>query len=104
MIEIRFLHMKSSNKRLIGILLFIAILLITPLMAMQFSNEVNWTLSDFLVAAILLFGTGLLLELVLRKVTKTKNRVFLAAIIIVLLLIIWVELAVGIFGSPLAGS
>ena len=96
--------MKPSNIRLIGILLFATILLVIPLMAMQFSNEVNWTLSDFVVAAILLFGTGLLLELVLRKVTKTKNRVFFAAIIIVLLLIIWVELAVGIFGSPLAGS
>ena len=96
--------MKPSNIRLISILLFATILLVIPLMAMQFSNEVNWTLSDFVVAAILLFGTGLLLELVLRKVTKTKNRVFFAAIIIVLLLIIWVELAVGIFGSPLAGS
>ena len=96
--------MKPSNIRLIGILLFATILLVIPLIAMQFSNEVNWTLSDFVVAAILLFGTGLLLELVLRKIKNTKNRVILAAIIIVLLLIIWIELAVGIFGSPLAGS
>ncbi|MFD0836857.1 hypothetical protein ACFQ0I_13850 [Mariniflexile aquimaris] len=96
--------MKPSNKRLIGILLFVTILLAIPLIAMQFSNEVNWTLSDFVVAATLLFGAGLLLELVLRHLKKPKNRILLVAIIIVLLLIIWIELAVGIFGTPLAGS
>lgn len=96
--------MKTQNKRLAGILLFATIILIIPIIAMQFSNEVNWTISDFIVAGTLLFGTGLLLELVLRKVKIMSNRIILFSIIIALLLLTWIELAVGIFGSPLAGS
>ncbi len=96
--------MTTQNKRLGGILLFATIILIIPIIAMQFSKEVNWTLSDFIVAGTLLFGTGLLLELVLRKVKKIRTRIILFSIIIASLLITWIELAVGIFGSPLAGS
>lgn len=96
--------MKTQNKRLAGILLFATIILIIPIIAMQFSNEVNWTISDFIVAGTLLFGTGLLLELVLRKVKIMSNRIILFSIIIALLLLTWIELAVGIFGSPWAGS
>lgn len=96
--------MKTQNKRLAGILLFATIILIIPIIAMQFSNEVNWTISDFIVAGTLLFGAGLLLELVLRKVKIMSNRIILFSIIIALLLLTWIELAVGIFGSPLAGS
>jgi hypothetical protein len=96
--------MTTQNKRLGGILLFVTIILIIPIIAMQFSKEVNWTISDFIVAGTLLFGTGLLLELVLRKVKKIRNRIILFSIIIALLLLTWVELAVGIFESPLAGS
>ena len=35
---------------------------------MQFTNEVNWTLFDFVVAGILLLGTGLIFNLVVRKI------------------------------------
>lgn len=91
-----------KNKRLLLIVLIAVILLFIPFLAMQFTEEVNWTLSDFAVAGILLLGTGLLLEIVLRKVKKSK---YLIVICIVLgLLLIWAELAVGIFGSPLAGD
>ncbi|QDK80589.1 hypothetical protein EXU85_19050 [Spirosoma sp. KCTC 42546] len=96
--------MAIKNQRLTGILLAIATLLLIPFIAMQFTNEVNWTLSDFVVAGVLLFGTGLLIELVLRTVTTAKHRIALCAVILVALLLIWIELAVGIFGSPIAGS
>ena len=96
--------MKTSNKRLTSIFIFATILLVIPIIAMQFSNEVNWTISDFMVAGTLLFSTGLLFEFVLRKVKKMRNRIILVSIIIALLLLTWIELAVGIFGSPLAGS
>ncbi|MBW2937686.1 hypothetical protein KXJ69_06180 [Aureisphaera sp. CAU 1614] len=93
-----------KNKRLIFILITATILLLIPLVAMQFSEEVNWTLADFLVAGVLLYGTGLLCELILRKVKKVKLRVALCIAIIIVLLLIWAEMAVGIFGSPIAGS
>ena len=96
--------MIKQNKRLIGILITVTLLLMVPLIAMQFTNEVNWTLSDFIVAGVLLYGTGLLCELVIRKVTKIKHRIAICAALLVLLLLTWVELAVGIFGTPFAGS
>jgi len=96
--------MLTQNKRLAGIVLTVVILLLIPFLAMQFTNEVNWSVSDFMVAAVLLLGTGLLCELVMRKVKNIKTRLAICGVILLALLIIWIELAVGIFGSPFAGS
>lgn len=93
-----------KNKRLIIILTSVVISLLIPLVAMQFTNEVNWDIFDFIVMGILLFGTGLLCEFVLRKVKNTKNRIIICGAVLLTLFLIWAELAVGIFGSPFAGS
>ena len=93
-----------QNKRLIGIVITVAFLLLIPLIAMQFTKEVNWTLSDFLVAGILLLGTGLMCELVMRTVSKIKYRIAICAAILAAFLLIWIEIAVGIFGTRFAGS
>ena len=93
-----------ENKRLIGIVLTVVVLLLIPLIAIQFTNELNWTLFDFVVAGVLLLGTGFICELVIRKVKKTNHRILLCGVILAALLLIWIELAVGIFGTPLAGS
>lgn len=79
-------------------------ILAVPLIAMNFSKEVNWSLFDFLVMGVLLFGAGLVLEFMLRKIKVTRYRILLGALLFVVLLLIWTELAVGIFGTPLAGS
>jgi hypothetical protein len=71
---------------------------------MQFTNDVNWSLMDFVMAGILLFGTSLVIELVIRKVKSTKHRLLISGIILLLLFVLWAELAVGIFGSPIAGN
>lgn len=96
--------MKTKNKRLSGILLFMLALLLIPLVAMQFTNEVKWELNDFIIAATLLLGSGLLAEIILRKVNSPKRRMGFLIGLIVVVLLIWVELAVGIFGTPLAGN
>ena len=75
-----------------------------PLMAMQFTKEVNWTISDFLVMGILLFTTVFTIDFLLKKFKTLKSRLILIVGIVVLLALVWAELAVGIFGSPLAGS
>ena len=93
-----------ENKRFIGIVLIIVFLLLTPLIAMQFTNDVNWNLGDFVVAGVLLLGTSLICEVVMRKVKETNHRIILCAAILVALLLIWIELAVGLFGTPFAGS
>jgi len=95
--------MMIQNKRLIGILLIVALLLLTPLIAMQFTDDVKWTLIDFVTAGVLLFGTGLMCELVMRKVKKIRYRIAICGALLTALLLIWIELAVGIFGTPFAG-
>ena len=92
------------NNRIKIILAVVAVILMIPLIAMQFSTEVNWTAFDFLVAGVLLLGTGLALELVLRKVSDRRSRLLLSMAVLAALVLVWLELAVGIFGSPLAGS
>ncbi|WP_312760762.1 hypothetical protein [Epilithonimonas sp.] len=80
------------------------VILSFPLIAMQLTNEVNWTISDFLVMGILLFSTVFTIDFVLKKVKTMKSRLILIFAIVILLVLVWAELAVGIVGSPLAGS
>jgi hypothetical protein len=96
--------MIMQNKRLFGIVLTVAFLLLIPLIAMQFTNEVAWTLSDFVIMGVLLLGTGLMCELIIRKVKKTEYRIVICGAVLVALFLVWAELAVGIFGTPFAGS
>ncbi len=96
--------MLTKNNRFIIFSIVIVLLLFIPLIAMQFSKEVNWSAFDFLLAAILLFGTAFFCELVLRKVKTLKARLILCGGILLALALIWIELAVGIFGSPIAGN
>jgi hypothetical protein len=96
--------MIMQNKRLMWIFITVGALLLTPFIAMQFTNEVNWSPADFVIAGVLLLGTGLLCELVMRKVKTTRNRVILVGVVLLVFLLVWMELAVGIFGTPFAGS
>jgi hypothetical protein len=93
-----------QNKKLTLIVLISAILLLIPLIAMQFTDEVKWTLLDFVVAGTLLIGTGVMCELVIRKTKKIKYRIAICLAILIVLMLIWAELAVGIFGTPISGS
>lgn len=93
-----------KNKRLKGIVLAVGFLLLIPLVAMQFTDEVDWDLFDFIVMGVLLLGTGLLAELVMRKIRNKDYQIGIIAIILLGFFLIWAELAVGIFGSPFAGS
>lgn len=96
--------MITQNKRFVGIVLTAAILLLIPFTAMQFTNEVKWSPFDFIIAGILMLGTGLICELVLRNVSKIGCRIAICAAVLGISFLIWAELAVGIFGTPFAGS
>lgn len=75
------------------------ILLLIPLVAMQFSDEVVWTLSDFVIAGLLLFGTGLSYKLITWKASKIAYRIAVGFALFTGLFLIWVNLAVGLIGS-----
>lgn len=81
-----------------------AILLSIPFVAMQFTNEVDWEFSDFIIMGFLLFGTGLMCELVMRKIKSVKYKIIICGTILIMFFLVWAELAVGIFGTPFAGS
>ena len=98
-------HLKIMyGKRFIIIVVIVALLLAVPFTAMQFTPEVNWTLFDFLVAGLLLLLTGLLCEVVIRKSASRRRKILLCLVILIIFMLVWAELAVGIFGTPLAGT
>lgn len=96
--------MMTQNQRSTLIYSIPFVILSIPLIAMQFTKEVNWTLSDFLIMGILLFITTFTIDFVLKKFKTLKSRLILVVGTLALLVLVWAELAVGIFGSPLAGS
>lgn len=92
------------NQNQLYILSGIVFLLFVPLLAMLFTDEVNWSFFDFAIAFILLVGTGFSCEFIFRKITSKFTRIILCGFIILSLLLIWAEVAVGIFDSPFAGN
>lgn len=80
-----------------------ALILSVSLVAMLFTDEVKWEPMDFAIIGTLLIGTGLLFELITTRVNP-KYRGVIAVVLVAALLLVWAELAVGIFGTPLAGS
>lgn len=79
------------------------LILLVPLVAMLFTDEVQWDAFDFVVMGALLLGTGLVYELVTSRM-NVRYRSVIAVVLVAALLLVWAELAVGVFGSPIAGS
>jgi len=94
--------MINTAQKTIGI--SVAFLLLIPFIAMRFTKEVNWSRFDFILMGILLATTGLVCEYVYRKITNPKIKIAVIVGIVILFLLLWVELAVGIFNSPISGS
>lgn len=95
----RMTSMLTQNKRVVGLVAAVAILLLIPLVAMQFTAEVNWSPIDFVVMGGLLLGVGLAYELVVRRSEKTAYRVAFGVGLLAVFLLFWVNGAVGIIGN-----
>ncbi|NBB87032.1 MAG: hypothetical protein GVY12_12570 [Bacteroidetes bacterium] len=76
-----------------------ALLLLLPLVAMQFTDEVHWTLGDFVVAGVLLFGALGVYEGTVRTTGEPAYRAAVGAALAGAFLLIWINGAVGIIGS-----
>lgn len=74
-----------------------AVILSIPLIAMQFTDEVQWGLFDFLIIGCLLFGAGFIYELISTKIRTARHKAVAAVVTILVVLYLWAELAVGIF-------
>lgn len=86
----------SQNKVFGLIALVTGVILSIPFIAMQFTNDVNWILSDFVIIGVLLFTMGSLFVVVARVMPK-KYRTLIGIGFVLTVLYIWTELAVGVF-------
>jgi hypothetical protein len=82
-----------------GVAVVTALLLLIPLVAMQFTGEVNWSVSDFIIMGIVIFSTGAAYVLIARFAPNFIYKAAIASAIGSTFLIIWVNLAVGLIGS-----
>ena len=75
-------------------------LLLLPAVAMQFTREVDWTASDFVIMGLILYGCCLLLEVAVKAARNSTP--YLAGAVIGIgtgFLTLWITLAVGIIGA-----
>lgn len=72
-------------------------ILLIPFAAMQFTDQVRWDVVDFTVMGGLVFGTGLAYELITRNMVVVERKIITAMMLTILLVLVWVQLAVGIW-------
>jgi len=75
---------------------FLGVLLILPVIAMLFTNAVQWTGTDFLAAAAIFAFVGCAIELIVRFVDQSVIRMALICGILFAALAIWADGAIGI--------
>ena len=83
-----------QNKNVVRIAVVTALILLVP-----FLTGAPWTVSDFVAAGVLLFGTGLTFELVARNARNNAYRAAVGVTCATALLLVWLNLAVGLIGS-----
>ena len=91
--------MSKHAKNVIYLALVTASILMVPLVAMQFTDEVMWTLSDFVFAGILIFGTGLLYQLATGLTANTAYRAGMGLALATTFILLWINGAVGVIGD-----
>ena len=91
--------MNPSRLRLLSPLL----LLLIPALAMIWTNQVNWSLLDFYIMGALLLALSVIIRLIRRSLPNRQKWVYIL-FVIVLFVLLWAELGVGIFDSPIAGD
>ena len=79
-------------------------LLLIPLIGMAITDEINWSLFDFIIMGSLLIFLSIGINFVSNCTKNLKNRDLYIGILVLIFTFIWAELAVGIFGTPFAGS
>ena len=79
-------------------------MLLIPLIGMTITDEINWSQFDFIIMGSLLIFLSIGINFVSNRTKNLKNRVLYIGILVIIFMLIWAELAVGLFGTPFAGS
>jgi hypothetical protein len=74
-----------------------ALLLLIPVVAMQFTDEVAWGPADFLIFSAMLVAACSAYELVVRITNRTAYRAAAGLAVAAGFLLVWAQLAVGVF-------
>ncbi len=93
------MELRTRKPLLVSMVIIPALILSVPLIAMQFSDAVDWSIEDFLVAGILLTGGGIAYELIGRRTAKLAYRVAAGMTLGTMIALVWISLAVGIIGN-----
>jgi hypothetical protein len=73
------------------------LLLFIPLIGMLITDEINWSLFDFIIMGVLLTLLSVGINYVINCTKNLKNQILYIGILLLIFLLIWVELSVGIF-------
>jgi len=87
--------LKFIENGFVRVAIFTVIILLIPLIAMQFTIEVNWNEFDFMLMGVLCFFMGSLFVVVSRNAPQRK--IIIGFVLIVVFVYLWAEVAVGIF-------
>lgn len=89
----------SVARYFVGLSIVVAIMLLIPLTAMQFTDEVNWSLFDFIAASLLLIVAGMTYKLISVRLSVSAYRRGVGIAVGTSLALVWINLAVGFIGS-----
>jgi len=79
-------------------------LLIIPLLGVLLTDSVEWGIFDFFLMGSLLLVLGIAINLTFLNIKHFNKRIAIISFVILIFLLIWVELAVGVFNTPFAGT
>ena len=78
-----------------------ATLLLIPALAMQIPDSGwNWSIGDFVFAAVMIGGSGLLYEWAAKLAAGWAYRAGVAVALLTGFLLVWINMAVGVVGEP----
>ncbi|MBN1302048.1 MAG: hypothetical protein JW995_12615 [Melioribacteraceae bacterium] len=89
----------SIRRQMLYVALVTTFILMAPLFAMIFTREVDWSLFDFIIMGILIFGTGSTYVFITRISESIAYRAAVGIAVVTGFFLIWINLAVGIIGS-----
>lgn len=89
--------MKLPAGRFLRIVLPPIIILFIVFVGDQISDEITWTLGDYGVAFLLIAAASWAFDLISLQIKERKHRIFWWALVVLLFVLIWAELAVGLF-------
>jgi hypothetical protein len=85
-------------------LIIVVLMLFVIHLLLQYSSEVNWTLLDYAVAGVFLLISSFGITFILQNKSSVISKSVVVSSVLLILILVWIELAVGIFGTAIAGQ